>query len=173
MNHLSLCTVVEICGYDSDMTVRVWLGLHPFTSQSRGCSQHPRYFTLLADITHIKNGWSKSTDIIMTWNFFQMVSFYSPIISRLYLKQTQAILSLRCSSWWLSGDISAWYPQGVSNLDGHIIWLNIGDMGVSTKMGVHPIAGLFITGVGNIGHHLIVAIIDHIPIGWVTFNGDI
>jgi hypothetical protein len=46
-------------------------------------------------------------------------------------------------------------------------------MGVSTKMGVHPIAGLFITGVGNIGHHLIVAIKGHIPIGWVMFNGDI
>ena len=35
------------------------------------------------------------------------------------------------------------------------------------------------TGVGNcpilgiIGHHLIVAIIDHIPNGWVMFNGDI
>ena len=26
---------------------------------------------------------------------------------------------------------------------------------------------------GNIGHHLIVAIIDHIPNGWVMFNGDI
>ena len=26
---------------------------------------------------------------------------------------------------------------------------------------------------GNIGHHLIVAIIDHIPDGWVMFNGDI
>ena len=26
--------------------------------------------------------------------------------------------------------------------------------------------------VGNIGHHLIVAIIDHIPNGWVMFNGD-
>ena len=25
---------------------------------------------------------------------------------------------------------------------------------------------------GNIGHHLIVAIIDHIPNGWVMFNGD-
>ena len=25
---------------------------------------------------------------------------------------------------------------------------------------------------GAIGHHLIVAIIDHIPIGWVMFNGD-
>ena len=27
--------------------------------------------------------------------------------------------------------------------------------------------------IGNIGHHLIVAIIDHIPNGWVVFNGDI
>ena len=44
----------------------------------------------------------------------------------------------------MSGDISACYPQGVSNLDGHIIWLNIGYVGVSTKMGVHIIAGLFI-----------------------------
>ena len=26
---------------------------------------------------------------------------------------------------------------------------------------------------GNIEHHLIVAIIDHIPNGWVMFNGDI
>ena len=26
---------------------------------------------------------------------------------------------------------------------------------------------------GNIGHHLIVAILDHIPNGWVMFNGDI
>ena len=26
---------------------------------------------------------------------------------------------------------------------------------------------------GNIGHHLIVAIKDHIPNGWVMFNGDI
>ena len=26
---------------------------------------------------------------------------------------------------------------------------------------------------GYIGHHLIVAIIDHIPNGWVMFNGDI
>ena len=26
---------------------------------------------------------------------------------------------------------------------------------------------------GNIGHHLTVAIIDHIPNGWVMFNGDI
>ena len=26
---------------------------------------------------------------------------------------------------------------------------------------------------GNIGHHLIVAIIDPIPNGWVMFNGDI
>ena len=26
---------------------------------------------------------------------------------------------------------------------------------------------------GAIGHHLIVAIIDHIPNGWVMFNGDI
>ena len=25
---------------------------------------------------------------------------------------------------------------------------------------------------GAIGHHLIVAIIDHIPNGWVMFNGD-
>ena len=25
---------------------------------------------------------------------------------------------------------------------------------------------------GNIGHHLIIAIIDHIPNGWVMFNGD-
>ena len=25
---------------------------------------------------------------------------------------------------------------------------------------------------GNIEHHLIVAIIDHIPSGWVMFNGD-
>ena len=28
------------------------------------------------------------------------------------------------------------YPQDVTNLDGHIIWLNIGYMGDSTKMGV-------------------------------------
>ena len=26
---------------------------------------------------------------------------------------------------------------------------------------------------GILGHHLIVAIIDHIPNGWVMFNGDI
>ena len=26
---------------------------------------------------------------------------------------------------------------------------------------------------GAIGHHLIVAMIDHIPNGWVMFNGDI
>ena len=26
---------------------------------------------------------------------------------------------------------------------------------------------------GAIGHHFIVAIIDHIPTGWVMFNGDI
>ena len=30
-----------------------------------------------------------------------------------------------------------------------------------------------VTHFGYIGHHLIVAIIDHIPNGWVMFNGDI
>ena len=37
---------------------------------------------------------------------------------------------------------------------------------VSTGVGNCPIFG-------NIGHHLIVAIIDHIPNRWVMFNGDI
>ena len=40
---------------------------------------------------------------------------------------------------------------------------------VYTGVGKCPILIHF----GNIGHHLIVAIIDHIPNGWVMFNGDI
>ena len=47
---------------------------------------------------------------------------------------------------------------------------------VPTKPGDAAGKWMEMAGVGNcpiLGHHLIVAIIDHIPNGWVMFNGDI
>jgi hypothetical protein len=38
---------------------------------------------------------------------------------------------------------------------------------------LHGDRGWQLSHFGNIGHHLIVAIIDHIPNGCVMFNGDI
>ena len=46
--------------------------------------------------------------------------------------------------------------------DGNVRWISHGEQGLVT-----------VPWLGNIGHHLIVAIIDNIPNGWVMFNGDI
>ena len=55
------------------------------------------------------------------------------------------------------------YPQNIPII---LVFQKI-DYDYDSGVGKCPILGIII------GHHLIVAIIDHIPNGWVMFNGDI